>query len=151
MQQPWWSKTLLTKHFSDISAKITTQLDADIGYYINIHNINNTTHCFWKYHALFSNIACNCCMYNRTETSHCTHTITVNTINVLALYQFCTSHTLLVQNHMGWHCFQNVSCTGDACDPHLRLTAKPHICMICDIFNTKVNTSLHYAPPTFTD
>ena len=31
--------------------------------------------------------------------------------------------------------FQNVSCTP-------RLTAKTHICMICDIFNTIVNSSL---------
>ena len=52
------------------------------------------------------------------------------------------SHILLVQNHMKWHCFQHASYTGDVGDLHLRLTAKPHICMICDIFNTKVNTSL---------
>ena len=52
------------------------------------------------------------------------------------------SHTLLVQNHMGWYCFQNASFTGDVCDLHLRLTAKPHICMICDVFNTNVNRSL---------
>ena len=51
------------------------------------------------------------------------------------------SHTLLVQNHMGWYCFQNASFTGDVCDLHLRLTAKSHM-QICDVFNTNVNRSL---------
>ena len=37
---------------------------------------------------------------------------------------------------------QNASYTGAVCDLHLRLTAKPHIYMICGIFHTEVNTSL---------
>ena len=36
---------------------------------------------------------------------------------------------------MIWHLFQNASYTH-------RLTAKTHICVICDIFNTNVNSSL---------
>ena len=64
--------------------------------------------------------------------------------HLVNLHKCCAAHchTLLVQNHMGWHCFQNASYTGDVCDLHLRLTAKLHISLICDVFNTKVNTSL---------
>ena len=49
------------------------------------------------------------------------------------------SRTFLPENHMRRHCFQNASLTGDVCDLHNRLTAKPHI---GDTFNTKVNISL---------
>ena len=52
------------------------------------------------------------------------------------------SHTLLIENDVGLHSFQNAPYIGAVCYLHLRLTAKPHICMMWDIFNTKVNTSL---------
>ena len=56
---------------------------------------------------------------------------------------FDISHALLVQNHIRWHGFQNACYTGDVGDLHLSYS-KTHICMICDIFNTKVNTSLAF-------
>ena len=52
------------------------------------------------------------------------------------------SYTILIDNHVGLHRFQNASYTGAVCYLHLRLTAKPHIGMICGIFHTKENTSL---------
>ena len=47
-----------------------------------------------------------------------------------------------IDNHVGLHSSQNASYTGTVCDLHLRLTAKPHICVICGIFHTEINTSL---------
>ena len=41
---------------------------------------------------------------------------------------------------MGLSRFQNASYTGAVCDLHPRLTAKPHICMICGIFHTKATS-----------
>ena len=59
------------------------------------------------------------------------------------------SHTFLTDNHMRLHSSQNASYTGDVCDMPLRLTAKPHLCVICGTFHTEVNTHLPlYAPPT---
>ena len=59
------------------------------------------------------------------------------------------SHTFLIDNHVRLHSSQNASYTGDVCDMHLRLTAKPHLCVICGTFHTEVNTHLLlYAPPT---
>ena len=54
------------------------------------------------------------------------------------------SHTFLIDNHVGLHSSQNASYTGTVCGLHLRLTAKPHvhICVICGIFHTEVNTHL---------
>ena len=52
------------------------------------------------------------------------------------------SHTFLIDNHVRLHSSQNVSYTGNVCDLHLRLTAKPHICVICGTFHTEVNTHL---------
>ena len=43
--------------------------------------------------------------------------------------------SFFVYNHMIWQSFQNASYTPT-------LTAKTHTCVICDIFNTKVNNSL---------
>ena len=56
--------------------------------------------------------------------------------------QWIYSHTFLTDNHVRLHSFQNASYTGDVCDLHLRLTAKPHICVICGTFHTEVNTHL---------
>ena len=53
------------------------------------------------------------------------------------------SHTILIVNHVRLHSSQNVSYTGNVCDLHLRLTAKPHICVICSTFHTEVSTHLH--------
>ena len=52
------------------------------------------------------------------------------------------SHTFLIDNHVRLHNSQNASYTGDVCDMHLRLTAKPHLCVICGTFHTEVNTHL---------
>ena len=52
------------------------------------------------------------------------------------------SHTFLIDNHVGLHSSQNASYTGAVCDVHQRLTANLHICTICGIFHTEVNTSL---------
>ena len=52
------------------------------------------------------------------------------------------SHTFLTDNHVRLHISQNASYTGDVCDLHLTLTAKPHICVICGTFHTEVNTHL---------
>ena len=57
---------------------------------------------------------------------------------------------IYMYTHYCWfsHLFDWKSCriaasyTGTVYDLHLRLTAKPHICMICGIFHTEVNTSL---------
>ena len=52
------------------------------------------------------------------------------------------SHTFLIDNHVRLHSSQNASYTGDVCDMHQRLTAKPHLCVICGTFHTEVNTHL---------
>ena len=52
------------------------------------------------------------------------------------------SKTFLIDNHVRLHSSQNASYTGDVCDLHLRLTAKPHICVICGTFHTEVIHSL---------
>ena len=52
------------------------------------------------------------------------------------------SHTFLIDNHVRLHSSQNASYTGDVCGLHLRLTAKPHICVIYGTFHTEVNTHL---------
>ena len=46
------------------------------------------------------------------------------------------SHTFLIDNHVRLHSSQNASYTEDVCDMHLRLTAKPHLCVICSTFHT---------------
>ena len=46
------------------------------------------------------------------------------------------SHTFLIDNHVGLHSSQNASYTEDVCDMHLKLTAKPHLCVICSTFHT---------------
>ena len=62
-------------------------------------------------------------------------------IRCLLLY-IVTSHTFLIDKHVGLHSSQNASYTGALCDLHVRLTAKPRICMMCFIFHTDVKTSL---------
>ena len=57
------------------------------------------------------------------------------------LWDRTISHTFLVDNHVRLHSSQNASYTGDVCDMQLRLTAKPHLCVICGTFHTEVNTS----------
>ena len=52
------------------------------------------------------------------------------------------SHTFLIDNHVRLHSSQNASYTEDVCDMHLRLTAKPHLCVICGTFHTEVSTHL---------
>ena len=56
------------------------------------------------------------------------------------------SHTFLIDNHVRLRSSQNafytVSVYDLQYDLHLRLTAKPHIHMICGIFHTEVNTHL---------
>ena len=52
------------------------------------------------------------------------------------------SHTFFIEKHMGMRTSQNASYTGAVCDLYLRLIATPHICMICGIFHTGLNTSL---------
>ena len=42
----------------------------------------------------------------------------------------------LIDNHVRLHSSQNASYTEDVCDMHLRLTAKPHLCVICSTFHT---------------
>ena len=51
-----------------------------------------------------------------------------------SVYNF--SHTFLIDNHVRLHSSQNASYTEDVCDMHLRLTAKPHLCVICSTFHT---------------
>ena len=53
-------------------------------------------------------------------------------INHRSLY----SHTFLIDNHVRLHSSQNASYTEDVYDMHLRLTAKPHLCVICSTFHT---------------
>ena len=48
------------------------------------------------------------------------------------------SHTFLIDNHVRLHSSQNASYTRDVCDMHLRLTAKPHLCVICGTFHTEL-------------
>ena len=60
-------------------------------------------------------------------------------VRLRALYQHTDStlsHTFLIDNHMRLHSSQNSSYTGDVCDMHLRLTAKPHLCVISSTFHT---------------
>ena len=52
------------------------------------------------------------------------------------LGQIVNSHTFLTDNHVKLHSSQNASYTEDVCDIHLRLTAKPHLCVICSTFHT---------------
>ena len=63
---------------------------------------------------------------------------------ISALIQISLSHTFLIDNHVRLHSSQNASYTGDVilCDLHLRVTAKPHIYVICGTFHTEVNTHL---------
>ena len=52
------------------------------------------------------------------------------------MYDIYISHTFLIDNHVRLHSSQNASYTEDVCDMHLRLTAKPHLCVICSTFHT---------------
>ena len=48
------------------------------------------------------------------------------------------SHTFLIDNHVRLHSSQNASYTEDVYDMHLRLTAKPYLCVICSTFHTSL-------------
>ena len=55
-------------------------------------------------------------------------------LNHMHCYDY--SHTFLIDNHVRLHSSQNASYTEDVCDMHLRLTAKPHLCVIRSTFHT---------------
>ena len=59
-----------------------------------------------------------------------------DTIQMIITSMKYDSHTFLIDNHVRLHSSQNASYTEDVCDMHLRLTAKPHLCVICSTFHT---------------
>ena len=71
------------------------------------------------------------------------HELTCNSLFIISNWiRTSLSHTFLTDNHVRLHCSQTASYTGNVCDLHPRLTAKPHMCVICGTFHTEVNIHL---------